>query len=106
MNQVKLERVVVLGLRRSRDGVRNRPQRIIQGRGFDDFALLFQFIEDFLAQLLFFVLAMILSRQQSSHAPKTRKATRHSDQIQESLSNEFNPIHGPSPLAVTCSLQW
>jgi hypothetical protein len=63
MNQVELERVVVLRLRGLGNGVGNRSQLIVQRRGFDDFAFGLEFVEDLLPHLQFVVLILTLRRQ-------------------------------------------
>jgi hypothetical protein len=62
MNEVELERMVVSGLRRSCDRVRKWFQLIIEWRRFDDLAFCFEFIENFLAQLHFLILILLLGR--------------------------------------------
>jgi hypothetical protein len=75
MNQVELKGVVVLRLRRSGDGIRNRSQLVVKRRGFHDLAFGLQFIEDLLAHLLFFVLtlALLWQRPGVSNCQETQK---------------------------------
>src|SRR5260221_4599574 len=62
VDQVELERMVVSGLSDPGDGVRDRPQLVVQRGRFDDFALGLQLVEDFLAHLQLVVLILSCGR--------------------------------------------
>ena len=60
VNQIELEGMVIAGLRRLCDGVRNRLQLVVQRRRFDDFPFGLQLVEDLLAHLHFLILILSL----------------------------------------------
>ena len=62
VNQIELERMAIFWLRRASDRIGKRSQLIVQGGRLNDLTFGLQFVEDFLAELHFFVLILLLRR--------------------------------------------
>src|SRR5271157_6514947 len=97
MNQIELERIVVLRLRRPGYGVGNRFQWIIQRGGFHDFTIPPKFIENLLAHLALLILITALRWQRDHYAEKSGEEQRRNGGVQKRCSNPFKRMHDLIP---------